>query len=37
MADIDGDYVERPDHVGVWRVPHGQRDIPAWMQGPENI
>jgi hypothetical protein len=30
-------YVERPDHVDVWRVLHGQRDIPAWMQDPENI
>ncbi|WP_083782918.1 type II toxin-antitoxin system RelE/ParE family toxin [Aromatoleum aromaticum] len=20
-------YVERPDHIGVWRVLHGQRDI----------
>jgi toxin ParE1/3/4 len=29
-------YVERPDHVDVWRVLHGQRDIPAWMQDPEN-
>ncbi|MBL8398262.1 MAG: type II toxin-antitoxin system RelE/ParE family toxin [Candidatus Accumulibacter sp.] len=25
-------YVEHPDHVDVWRVLHGQRDIPAWMQ-----
>ena len=25
-------YVERSDHVDVWRVSHGQRDIPAWMQ-----
>ena len=25
-------YVERPDHIDVWRVLHGQRDIPAWMQ-----
>ena len=24
-------YVERDDHVDVWRVLHGQRDIPAWM------
>ena len=24
-------YVERSDHIDVWRVPHGQRDIPAWM------
>lgn len=22
-------YVERPDHIEVWRVLHGQRDIPA--------
>lgn len=25
-------YVEHPDYVDVWRVLHGQRDIPAWMQ-----
>lgn len=25
-------YVERTDHVDVWRVLHAQRDIPAWMQ-----
>ena len=25
-------YVEHPDRVNVWRVMHGQRDIPAWMQ-----
>ncbi len=25
-------YVERPGHIDVWRVLHGQRDIPAWMQ-----
>ncbi len=25
-------YVERPDHVDVWRVLHGARDIPASMQ-----
>ena len=24
-------YVERADHIDVWRVLHGQRDIPAWM------
>jgi toxin ParE1/3/4 len=30
-------YVERPDHIDVWRVLHGQRDIPAWMQEPEII
>lgn len=30
-------YVERPDHVDVWRVLHGQRDIPAWMQESEGV
>jgi toxin ParE1/3/4 len=25
-------YVERPDHIDVWRVLHGQRDVPAWMR-----
>ena len=24
-------YFERPDHVDIWRVLHGQRDIPAWL------
>ncbi len=28
-------YVEHPDHIDVWRVLHGQRDIPAWMQEPD--
>lgn len=28
-------YVERPDHIDIWRVLHGQRDIPAWMQDPD--
>lgn len=30
-------YVERSDHVDVWRVLQGQRDIPAWMQDPEDL
>ena len=30
-------YVERSDHVDVWRVLHGQRDIPAWMQEPDGV
>ena len=30
-------YVERPQHIEVWRVLHGQRDIPAWMQQPDTI
>jgi len=24
-------YIERSDHIDVWRVLHGQRDIPAWL------
>lgn len=28
-------YVERPDHIDVWRVLHGERDIPVWMQDPD--
>ena len=30
-------YVEREDHLDVWRVLHAQRDIPAWMQEPEGL
>ena len=30
-------YVERPDHIDVWRVLHSQRDIPVWMKGPEDL
>lgn len=26
-------YIERDDHIDVWRVIHAQRDIPVWMQG----
>src|SRR5712692_5553755 len=29
-------YVERDDHIDVWRVLHAHRDIPACMHGPEN-
>lgn len=29
-------YMERTNHIDVWRVLHGQRDLPAWMQGPED-
>ena len=28
-------YIEMDDHVDVWRVLHGQRDIPAWMHQPD--
>ena len=24
-------YIEHSDHIDVWRVLHGQRDIPAWL------
>lgn len=30
-------YVEHADHIDVWRVLHGQRDIPAWMQEPDGL
>lgn len=30
-------YLERSDHIDVWRVLHGQRDVPAWMREPELI
>lgn len=30
-------YVEHPDHIDIWRVLHGQRDIPAWMRQPDNL
>lgn len=30
-------YVERSDHIDVWRVLYGQRDIPAWLQAPQDI
>ncbi|MGB8149528.1 MAG: type II toxin-antitoxin system RelE/ParE family toxin [Azonexus sp.] len=25
-------YVERESHIDVWRVLHGKRDIPVWLQ-----
>ena len=30
-------YVERPDHIDVWRVLHAERDIPAWMREPDAL
>ncbi len=24
-------YVDRPDHIDVWRILHARRDIPGWM------
>lgn len=28
-------YVEQSDYVDVWRVLHGERDIPKWMREPD--
>ena len=28
-------YMERDDYIDVWRVLHGHRDVPVWMQEPE--
>ncbi|MHB1292481.1 MAG: type II toxin-antitoxin system RelE/ParE family toxin [Sulfuricella sp.] len=25
-------YVEQSDHIDIWRVLHGQRDIPSWLR-----
>lgn len=30
-------YVERPDHIHVWRGLHGKQDIPAWMSKDVDI
>ena len=30
-------YVERPDHIDVWRVLHGKQDIPVWMTQTDDI
>lgn len=30
-------YVETPGHIEVWRVLHGRRDIPVWMQEPQGL
>lgn len=27
-------YLEREDHLDVWRLLHAHRDIPAWLQAP---
>jgi toxin ParE1/3/4 len=28
-------YVDRGNHIDVWRVLHGERDIPAWLRTAE--
>jgi toxin ParE1/3/4 len=30
-------YLERADHIDVWRVLHGRRDIPSWMQEGDEV
>ena len=30
-------YVECDDHIDVWRVLHGMRDIPAGLQNPDDL
>lgn len=30
-------YVEHLDHIYAWRVLHGERGIPAWMQEPDGV
>lgn len=30
-------YLEREDHIDVWRVLHTRRDIPRRMAGPEDL
>ena len=29
-------YLERQDHIDVWRVLHSHRDIPAWLRDTED-
>jgi toxin ParE1/3/4 len=28
-------YVERDDHIDVWRILHGECHIPAWLRPPD--
>ena len=30
-------YIAQGDHIDVWRVLHGQRDVPAWMHHPDGF
>ena len=30
-------YVERDNHIDVWRVLHGMRDIPAWLRDSDEV
>jgi toxin ParE1/3/4 len=29
-------YIERADHIDVWRVLHSARDLPAWLNDPDD-
>ena len=29
-------YIERDNHIDIWRVLHAQREIPSWMQEAEH-
>jgi toxin ParE1/3/4 len=29
-------YLDRSDHVDVWRVLHAQRDLPVWLSEPDD-
>jgi len=29
-------FVEHPTHIDIWRVLHGKRDIPTWLQEGDN-
>lgn len=29
-------FVEHDEHIDVWRILHGGRDIPAWMREPQD-
>lgn len=30
-------YMERPDHIDVWRVLHGKLDVPEWLTGTDEV
>lgn len=30
-------FVEREDHIDVWRILHAERDIPRWLQDPPSL
>ena len=30
-------FIEREDHIDVWRILHGQRDMPAWLDNETDL